>query len=60
MVGVFTAMKKNADLWTSKYWHDQAEEAWMKAAEMRDANAKATMERIAATYRGLSERQTSN
>ena len=59
MGGLFAAMKKNAILWTSKYWRDRAEEAQTKAAEMEDANAKATMERIAATYRGLAERQTS-
>ena len=29
--------KKN--LWTSKYWRDQAEEARTKAADMKDADA---------------------
>lgn len=47
-------------LWTSKYWRDRAEEARTKLSEMKDANAKATMERVAETYQRLAERQTSN
>jgi hypothetical protein len=53
-------MEKKPDLWTSKYWRHQAEEARTKAADMQDADARATMEQVAETYRRLAERQTSN
>lgn len=48
-----TAMEKKKSLWTSKYWRDRAEEARTKAAEMKDADAKATMERVAEEYQLL-------
>lgn len=51
---------KVLNLWTSKYWCDRAEEARTKAADMKDADAKATMERVAEEYQRLAERQSSN
>ena len=53
-------MKKDKGLWTSKYWRDRGEEARTRASEMKDADAKATMERVAAMYERLAQRQTSN
>ena len=53
-------METRKNLWTSKYWLEGAEEARTKAADMKDAEAKANLKRAAETYQRLAERQTSN
>ena len=49
-------MHNGDGLRTTRYWLDRAEEARDRACEMRDEEAKLSMENIALIYDALSER----
>jgi hypothetical protein len=49
-------MADNDGLRTSQYWRDRAQEARVRAGEMTDLEARATMERVATMYDSMAER----
>jgi len=49
-------MIKDGPLHTSQYWHDRAEEARARGEQMHDAQAKGTMQSMAALYDRMADR----
>ena len=47
---------KGAELRTSRYWRQRAEEARARASEMRDKEAEVIMRAVAALYEEMADR----